>query len=79
MREVTRGIAKPMLPVANKPILEHILDSLREGGIRELLFVVSYMKEQITDYFGDGREFGVRIDYAVQHEMKGHWAGGDDG
>ena len=71
MREITRTVPKPLLLVANKPILEHTIDALRDSGISDLLVIVQYQKEKIIDHFGDGRDFGVSINYVEQPEMKG--------
>ena len=71
MREITDTIPKPLLLLANRPILEHTIDSLRNSGIRELLIIVQHKKEQIIEYFGDGKEFAVNISYVEQPEMKG--------
>jgi bifunctional UDP-N-acetylglucosamine pyrophosphorylase/glucosamine-1-phosphate N-acetyltransferase len=55
-----------MLPIANKPILEHLLIEVREAGIKEFVFIVGYHDEQVRDYFGDGRKWGVSIEYCNQ-------------
>lgn len=71
MRQITRNVPKPLLPIANKPILEHIVDALLGAGITELLFIVQYRKEQIIEHFGHGKRFGANIAYLEQPEMKG--------
>jgi len=50
---------KHMLPVAGKPLLEHIIDFLRTSGIREMVLVVRHMKDDIVKYFNDGSRFNV--------------------
>ena len=55
-----------MLPVAGKPLLEHIIDFIRTSGIREIVLVVRHMKESIVQYFNDGSRFNVRICYVDQ-------------
>lgn len=63
--------SKVMLPIANKPLLEHIINALTENGIKEIILVVGYKKERIMDYFGDGIDFGVEISYAFQDAQLG--------
>ncbi len=60
-----------MLLVANKPILEHIIVTLKAAGIREFLIVTGYHKEKITDHFKDGSGLGVDIEYVEQKVQKG--------
>jgi glucose-1-phosphate thymidylyltransferase len=60
-----------MLPVANKPLLEHIINAVAENGITQIVLVVGYQKERIMDYFGDGLGFGVSIDYVFQDSQLG--------
>lgn len=62
---------KPMLPIANKPLLEHVLESVVEAGVEEVVFVVGYKRERIQDHFGDGDAWGVDITYAVQDPPRG--------
>jgi len=60
-----------MLPVANKPILEHLLVQTEKAGIREFIFIVGYHDEQVRHYFGGGEEWGVSIDYRTQRKQLG--------
>jgi bifunctional UDP-N-acetylglucosamine pyrophosphorylase/glucosamine-1-phosphate N-acetyltransferase len=60
-----------MLPVGNKPILEHIIDEAVDAGIREFVIVTGYMEDCIKDYFADGSQKGVSIDYVLQEERNG--------
>lgn len=62
---------KHMLPIANKPILQYLVENLVRAGITELGLVVGYKKEQIMDYFGDGKRFGAKIAYIVQELGEG--------
>ncbi len=71
MRPLTQNKPKVMLPIANKPMLEHIIDAVRDAGIEDILLIVGYRKESITDYFGDGSKFGVRITYTTQNQQMG--------
>lgn len=70
-RPLTLTRSKVMLPVANKPLLEHIINAVAENGIKEIILVVGYQKERIMDYFGNGMEFGVKIDYVFQEAQLG--------
>lgn len=71
IRSAAEDIPKPMIPVAGKPVLEHQIDTLRKNGIKNMTLVVGYKKEKIIDYFGDGSNFGVEIDYIEETEPLG--------
>lgn len=71
MGPLTENRPKVMLLVANKPILEHIIVTLKAAGIREFLIVTGYHKEKIIDHFKDGSGLGVDIDYVEQKVQKG--------
>lgn len=62
---------KPMIPVANRPLLEHVVEALASAGIREMIFVVGYHRERIQNHFGDGAEWEVDIEYAGQVKQLG--------
>ncbi|PSQ27019.1 glucose-1-phosphate thymidylyltransferase [Halobacteriales archaeon QS_9_68_17] len=62
---------KPMVPIANQPLLEYVIDSVSDAGIDEILLVVGYKRERIQTYFGDGHRWGVDIEYAVQEKQLG--------
>jgi len=70
-RPLTLTRSKVMLLVANKPILEHIIDALARCGIVDIILVVGYKKERIMDYFRDGINFGVNITYIEQKGQLG--------
>jgi len=70
-RPLTLTRSKVMLPVANKPIIEHVIDSLAENGIKDLIIVVGYERERIMDYFEDGIDFGINITYVHQKAQLG--------
>ena len=70
-RPLTLTRSKVMLPIANMPILEHVIDSLEKNGINEIILVVGYEKERIMDYFQDGLNFGVKIQYVEQKAQLG--------
>ncbi len=71
MRPLTYTRPKVMLPLANKPILEHLLIELKKSGIKEFTIVVGYHGETIRQHFGDGARWGVSIDYASQRKQLG--------
>lgn len=66
MREITDELPKPMVKVKGMPILESIVRGLVFNGITDFLIVVGWRKEVITDYFGDGSDFGCRVEYVEQ-------------
>ena len=71
MEPLTSDCPKVMLEVANRPILEHILNAAVEAGIEGFVFITGYLEEQIKDYFGDGSKWGVSIEYVQQKEQLG--------
>jgi len=71
MRPLTYRRPKVMLPIANKPILEHLLLEVSQAGIGEFIFVVGYCDEQVRDYFGSGERWGVDIAYISQRKQMG--------
>jgi len=70
LRPYTYMLPKPMLPVGNKPILEYVLQNLVKNGVKELVFTVGYKYEPIKEYFGNGKKFGVKIEYLVEEKPK---------
>ncbi|KKH45819.1 glucose-1-phosphate thymidylyltransferase [Methanosarcina sp. 1.H.T.1A.1] len=71
MEPLTSDCPKVMLQVANKPILEHILNAAVEAGIEGFVFITGYLEEQIKAHFGDGSKWGVSIEYVQQKEQLG--------
>ena len=71
MRPLTYTRPKVMLPIANRPILEHLLVEARESGIREFIFITGYCDEQVRGYFGSGERWGVNIIYRKQRKQLG--------
>jgi len=63
LRPYTLFVPKPMLPLGDKPLMEHILELLVRYDIKEVMVTVSYLRKTIEDYFGDGEDFGVSIRY----------------
>lgn len=66
LRPLTEDLPKPMLPVGDRPLMEHIINQLRDAGIRRVNVTTNYLAEKITDYFGDGSEFGVELSYVTE-------------
>jgi len=64
LRPITEKIPKSLIPVAGKPFLAHQLELLRSRGIRRVVLCVGYLGETIQRQFGDGRAFGLKLDYA---------------
>ena len=71
MRPLTYTRPKVMIPIANKPILEHLLIEAKGAGIGEFVFIVGYHDEQVRDYFADGSRWGVGIEYRRQGRQLG--------
>jgi len=71
LRPLTSNVPKPMIPVANKPMMEHVVDLLRDHGITDLVTLLHFQPELIEGHFGDGSEFGVRMIYVSAGEDYG--------
>lgn len=71
LRPLTEDLPKPMLPVGDRPLLELILDQLRQTGIQQVNIATHYKPEKITDHFGDGRNFGIDIRYVAEEQPLG--------
>jgi dTDP-glucose pyrophosphorylase len=71
MREMTADIPKPMLEVRGKPVLQHIVEGLRDAGVAEFLIIVGYRAETVQNFFGDGSRYKIGIQYATQATQDG--------
>jgi dTDP-glucose pyrophosphorylase len=71
MRELTADIPKPMIEVRGKPVLQHIVEGLRDAGIREFLVVVGYRANAVQNFFGDGSRYKIAIQYVTQAVQDG--------
>jgi UDP-N-acetylglucosamine diphosphorylase/glucosamine-1-phosphate N-acetyltransferase len=71
MRPLTAKRPKVMLPIANRPMMEHLVIAARESGITAFVFVVGYGEREIRRYFGDGTSLGIHIEYATQRQQRG--------
>ncbi|MHB8637889.1 MAG: sugar phosphate nucleotidyltransferase [Fimbriimonadaceae bacterium] len=66
LRPLTSNLPKPMVPIGNQPIMEHILTLLKRHGITEVIATIHYLGDEIRSYFGDGSDFGVDLQYSVE-------------
>jgi mannose-1-phosphate guanylyltransferase / phosphomannomutase len=66
LRPLTSNQPKPMLPLANRPMMEHVVALLRSHGFEDVVVTVAFMANAIRNYFGDGSEFGVTMAYATE-------------
>jgi len=71
LRPFTATKPKVMLAIADKPILQYVVESLAQNGIRNIVLVVGYKREQVFDYMGSGEKFGVEITYVTQERQLG--------
>lgn len=68
---LTENLPKPMLPVGDKPIMEHIIEGLRSAGIKRVSVTTHFMPEKIKAHFGSGSDFGVAITYIAEEQPLG--------
>ncbi len=68
LRPLTCDLPKPMVPILNRPIAEHIINLLKRHQITEIIATLHYLPDLMRDYFQDGSDFGVRITYAVEED-----------
>jgi len=71
MRELTVDFPKPMIEVRGKPVLQHIVEGLRDAGVRRFVIIVGYHAEAVRNFFGDGKRHGVEIEYVTQTVQDG--------
>jgi mannose-1-phosphate guanylyltransferase/phosphomannomutase len=71
LRPLTSNQPKPMMPLANRPMMEHIVRLLKEHGFEDIVVTVAFLANTIRTYFGDGSEFGVRMVYATEETPLG--------
>jgi len=71
LRPLTFGTPKPMVPIMNVPFLARTLERLYDAGIRDVILPAGYMPQAITEYFGDGSDFGMKITYVIEDEPLG--------
>jgi UDP-N-acetylglucosamine diphosphorylase / glucose-1-phosphate thymidylyltransferase / UDP-N-acetylgalactosamine diphosphorylase / glucosamine-1-phosphate N-acetyltransferase / galactosamine-1-phosphate N-acetyltransferase len=71
MRELTADLPKPMIEVRGKPVLQHIVEGLRDAGVRRFLIIVGYRADAVQNFFGDGARYKIDIQYATQIRQDG--------
>ncbi len=69
LRPLTCDLPKPMVPVLNRPIAEHIINLLKRHDITEVIATLHYLPDVMRDYFQDGSDFGVQMTYAVEEDQ----------
>jgi len=70
VKPLTNNTPKPMLTVLNVPVMELIISKLKSSGFNEIVINTSYLSEKIEDYFKDGSQFGVSINYSFEGDIK---------
>jgi len=65
LQPYTTFLPKAMLPLGEKPLLEHLIEWMKKGSVDSFVLCVSYLRKTIEDYFEDGSRFGVKIEYAT--------------
>ncbi len=71
LRPLTSNSPKPLLPLANRPMMEHVVHLLKAHGFEDIVVTVAFLPQAIRSYFGDGSEFGVRMVYATEESPLG--------
>src|SRR5450631_2256698 len=71
LRPMTASMPKPLLPVVNRPIMEHVLRLLRKHGMTDVVVTVQFLASLVRNYFGDGEELGMNLQYATEEEPLG--------
>jgi mannose-1-phosphate guanylyltransferase len=71
LRPLTDATPKPLLPIKGKPIIEHAIDNFRKHGITDIVLSIGYKADIIKQYFKDGKQFGVKMSYCIEHEPLG--------
>lgn len=69
LRPLTCDLPKPMVPILNRPIAEHIINLLRRHNIDEIIATLHYLPDAMREYFQDGSQWGVQMTYAVEEEQ----------
>jgi len=75
LEPLTSQVPKPLVPVANVPVMEHILNLLREHDFGEVCANLHYLPNKLIDYFGDGEKFGIKLQCKIEEKLSGD-AGG---
>lgn len=70
VRPITHTTPKPMIPIMQKPVMEFLLELLRQHGFNQIMVNVSHLSEEIENYFRDGQRFGVQIAYSFEGRIE---------
>ena len=71
LRPLTEKTPKPLLPIKNQPMIEHIIRNMKHYGVKNVILSVGYKADLIKDYFGDGSAFGLNISYSIETKPLG--------
>ena len=71
LRPLTSNQPKPLMPLANRPMMEHVVRLLKAHGFEDIVVTLAFLPQTIRTYFGDGAEFGVRMVYATEETPLG--------
>lgn len=71
LRPLTCNIPKPMMPILGKPTMEYAVDLLKKHGITDIGVTLQYLPDEVINYFGDGKEFGVSLKYFIEEHPLG--------
>jgi len=71
LQPLTHDISKCMVPIGGRPILEHNIEALRNFGVTDLIVNLHHLSESVSNYFGNGEKWGVRLSYSFEQELLG--------
>jgi mannose-1-phosphate guanylyltransferase/mannose-1-phosphate guanylyltransferase/phosphomannomutase len=71
LRPITYALPKPLVPVVNRPVMEHIAELVSRHGFTEVVANLSHLPEQIREHFGDGSAFGIELSYREEERLLG--------
>lgn len=71
LRPLTFECPKPMIPLLNKPVIEHTINNLKKHNVDSIVMNLHTLPKKITDYFGDGKKFGININYSLEESLLG--------
>ncbi len=71
IQPLTTSLPKPMIPILNVPMMEYILESVKKAGITDIVILLYFMPDVIKNHFGDGKKFGVNINYVLPDDDYG--------
>jgi NDP-sugar pyrophosphorylase family protein len=71
LQPLTFTVPKSLVPVMNRPVMEHMISYLKQFGVEDIILTLSYLPDAIRSHFGDGRDFGVRLTYCLEKDPLG--------